>query len=35
VKFDAYILEDDSPPPGELVERNRKSRVFLSYPPHK
>jgi len=35
VKFDAYILEDDSPPPGELEERNRKSRVFLSWPPHK
>jgi predicted DCC family thiol-disulfide oxidoreductase YuxK len=35
VKFDAYILEDDSPPPGETVERNRKSRIFLSWPPQK
>jgi predicted DCC family thiol-disulfide oxidoreductase YuxK len=34
-KFDAYILEDDSPPPGEMQERNRKSRIFLSWPPHK
>jgi predicted DCC family thiol-disulfide oxidoreductase YuxK len=34
-KFDAWIVEDDSPPPGETVERNRKSRIFLSYPPHK
>ena len=34
-KFDAWIIEDDSPPPGETVERNRKSRIFLSYPPHK
>jgi predicted DCC family thiol-disulfide oxidoreductase YuxK len=33
VKFDAYILEDDSPPPGSTVERNRKSRIFLSWPP--
>ncbi len=35
VKFDAYIVEDDSPAPGELVEHNRKSRIFLSWPPHK
>jgi predicted DCC family thiol-disulfide oxidoreductase YuxK len=34
VKFDAWILEDDSPAPGEHVEKNRKSRIFLSYPPH-
>jgi predicted DCC family thiol-disulfide oxidoreductase YuxK len=33
VKFDAWIVEDDSPPPGELVEHNRRSRVFLSWPP--
>jgi len=35
VKFDAWIVEDDSPPPGELVEHNRRSRIFFSYPPHK
>ena len=35
VKFDAWIVEDDSPVAGETVERNRKSRIFLSYPPHK
>jgi predicted DCC family thiol-disulfide oxidoreductase YuxK len=35
VKFDAYIVEDDSPPPGELVEHNRRSRIFLSWPPKK
>jgi predicted DCC family thiol-disulfide oxidoreductase YuxK len=34
-KFDAWIIEDDSPPVGELVEHNRKSRIFLSWPPHK
>jgi predicted DCC family thiol-disulfide oxidoreductase YuxK len=33
VKFDAYIVEDDSPPPGETKPRNVRSRVFLSYPP--
>jgi predicted DCC family thiol-disulfide oxidoreductase YuxK len=32
VKFDAWIIEDDSPPPGQTVERNRKSRIFLSWP---
>jgi predicted DCC family thiol-disulfide oxidoreductase YuxK len=35
VKFDAWIIEDDSPPPGQTVEHNRKSRIFLSYPPHR
>jgi hypothetical protein len=34
VKFDAWIVEDDSPPPGEQVEHNRRSRIFLSWPPH-
>jgi hypothetical protein len=34
-KFDAWIVEDDSPPPGQTEERNRKSRIFLSYPPKK
>ena len=32
VKFDAYIIEDDSPPPGQLQPRNIRSRVFLSFP---
>ena len=32
VKFDAYIIEDDSPPPGETRPRNVRSRVFLSFP---
>ena len=32
-KFDAWIVEDDSPPPGELHEKNIRSRIFLSYPP--
>ena len=31
--FDAWIVEDDSPPPGELKEKNIRSRIFLSYPP--
>jgi predicted DCC family thiol-disulfide oxidoreductase YuxK len=35
VRFDAWMVEDDSPPPGEVVERNRKSKIFLSWPPHK
>ena len=32
IKFDAYAVTDDSPPPGELHARNIRSRVFLSYP---
>jgi predicted DCC family thiol-disulfide oxidoreductase YuxK len=32
VKFDAWIVEDDSPPPGHTDERNRRSRIFLSWP---
>ena len=32
VKFDAYYVEDDSPPPGETNARNVRSRLFLSYP---
>jgi predicted DCC family thiol-disulfide oxidoreductase YuxK len=35
VKFNAYIVEDDSPPPGETKARNVRSRIFFSYPPHK
>ncbi len=32
VKFDAYKVEDDSPPPGETNPRNVRSKIFLSYP---
>ena len=32
VRFDAYLVEDDSPPIGELRPRNVRSRRFLSYP---
>jgi predicted DCC family thiol-disulfide oxidoreductase YuxK len=33
VKYDAWIIEDDSPPPGEMKEKNIRSRIFQSYPP--
>jgi predicted DCC family thiol-disulfide oxidoreductase YuxK len=33
VRFEAYIVEDDSPPVGETQPRNVRSRVFLSFPP--
>jgi predicted DCC family thiol-disulfide oxidoreductase YuxK len=33
VSFDAYEVDDDSPPIGELQPRNIRSHVFLSYPP--
>jgi hypothetical protein len=32
VRFDAYRVEDDSPPPGELEPRNVRTKVFLSFP---
>jgi predicted DCC family thiol-disulfide oxidoreductase YuxK len=32
VQFDAYFVEDDSPPVGELQPRNVRSRLFLSWP---
>jgi predicted DCC family thiol-disulfide oxidoreductase YuxK len=32
VRFDAWIIEDDSPPPGQTRARNVRSRIFLSYP---
>lgn len=32
VSFDAWIIEDDSPPPGEIQARNIRKRIFLSYP---
>jgi predicted DCC family thiol-disulfide oxidoreductase YuxK len=32
VRFDAYIVEDDSPPPGQTKPRNVRKRVFLSFP---
>jgi hypothetical protein len=33
VSFDAYEVDDDSPPIGELNPRNQRSHIFLSYPP--
>ena len=33
VSFDAYEVDDDSPPIGELNPRNVRSHIFLSYPP--
>jgi predicted DCC family thiol-disulfide oxidoreductase YuxK len=33
VRFDAWTIDDDSPPPGETRERNIRSRIFYSYPP--
>jgi predicted DCC family thiol-disulfide oxidoreductase YuxK len=33
VSFDAYELDDDSPPIGETQPRNFRSHIFLSYPP--
>ncbi len=35
VRFDCYIVEDDSPPVGQLQPRNIRSRIFLSYPPRR
>ena len=32
VRFDAYKIENDSPPPGETQPRNTRKQVFLSYP---
>ena len=32
VRFDAYKIENDSPPPGETSSRNVRKQVFLSYP---
>jgi predicted DCC family thiol-disulfide oxidoreductase YuxK len=32
VSFDAVLVEDDSPPPGETASRNARSRVFLHFP---
>jgi predicted DCC family thiol-disulfide oxidoreductase YuxK len=32
VRFDAYKVENDSPPPGETQPRNVRKQVFLSYP---
>jgi len=33
VRFDAYEVDDDSPPVGQLNPRNVRSHSFLSYPP--
>jgi hypothetical protein len=35
VRFDAYLVEDDSPPVGQLTPRNVRTRLFLSYPPRR
>jgi hypothetical protein len=32
VRFDAYIVEDDSPPLGESLPRNLRARPFFSWP---
>lgn len=32
VRFDAYRIDNDSPPPGETNSRNVQKRIFLSYP---
>jgi predicted DCC family thiol-disulfide oxidoreductase YuxK len=32
VRFDAYKIENDSPPPGQTGPRNVRKQVFLSYP---
>lgn len=32
VRFDAYTVEQDSPPPGQTEPRNFRHRKFLSYP---
>jgi predicted DCC family thiol-disulfide oxidoreductase YuxK len=32
LRFDAYKLENDSPPPGETTPRNFKKHIFLSWP---
>ena len=32
VRFDAYKIENDSPPPGETASRNVRKQAFLSYP---
>jgi predicted DCC family thiol-disulfide oxidoreductase YuxK len=34
VRFDAYLVEDDSPPVGQLQPRNVRTRLFLSWPKH-
>jgi hypothetical protein len=33
ISFDAYQVDDDSPPVGETNPRNVRSHVFLSHPP--
>lgn len=32
VRFDAYTVEEDSPPPGQTDTRNARHKKFLSYP---
>jgi hypothetical protein len=31
VGFDAWVIDDDSPPPGETLARNARSRLFLHH----
>jgi predicted DCC family thiol-disulfide oxidoreductase YuxK len=33
VSFDAWVIDDDSPPPGETVARVARPRLFLHHPP--
>jgi len=35
VRFDAYKIENDSPPPGETTPRNVRKHIFLSWPEHR
>ena len=35
VRFDAYKIENDSPPPGETTSRNVRKHLFLSWPEHR
>jgi predicted DCC family thiol-disulfide oxidoreductase YuxK len=35
IRFDAYCIENDSPPPGETKPHNVRRRIFLSYPPRR
>jgi hypothetical protein len=32
VSFEAFVVENDSPPPGERQSRNVRTKVFLRFP---
>ena len=34
LRFDAYKIENDSPPPGETSPHNFRKHIFLSWPDH-